>query len=594
MLRYKLDPSLQLRPGNARSGNALVVLLVILLAGAGAAYLAFSDGGEEDSAATELITHKVTRERLIVSVTEDGNLESASNKEIKCQIEGGSTILFIVDDGTIVEEGQVIIELDKSGIEEQLRQQIGICEKADAARIKAEEDAAAAGIAVQEYVEGTYEKEKQGIEASIIIAKENLIAATNMLDHTQRMSRRGFATPLQVQADEFAVQRAKLDLKTAELAEDVLSRFTLKKMTTELEAAHKAALALARSEVSNVDLENGRRTRLEEQLDKCTIKAPRSGMVVYANERSRYRSTVSVEQGVTVQQNQTLVRIPQLSEMQAKVLVNESKIDQLKIGMEAKLKIQDREFIGTVKSIANQPEPTSFFSAQVKEYAVIVEIDGNVDDLKPGMTAEVEVTIADLPDEVTVPVSAVLNRGKKYYCWVETGEKPERRELLLGLTNDRVIAIKDGVSEGDVVILNPRAKGLTDELPADEETEEAPAGERPGREGGPGSSSGDRSGQSSSPRDSGSGSPGAGNRQASGNSGPSFPTFGERDKNKDGKITKDEVEGRMADNFDTTDSNKDGGIDASEYNAMIQRVQQMIKQRQGGSGAGSGAGGGTE
>ncbi len=566
-----------------RSGNTgLIVVLVLLVAG-GTVYFTLGQSASDDDSDQEYITHTVARERLIISVTEDGNLESAENKDVKCEIEGGSTILWIVADGTVVAEGEKIVELDKSGIEEQFRQQEGICEKALAAQIKADEDAGAAKIAVQEYVEGTYLKDKQGIEASIIIARENLAAANNMLAHTQRIARKGFATPLQVQADEFAVQRAGLDLKTSQLADKVLTAFTLRKMTKELEATYNAGLALARSEKSNVKMETVKLARLEKQVSKCVILAPQDGMVVYANERSRYRSSVAIEQGVTVQQNQVLVRLPKLSAMQAKVLVNESKIDQLKPGMAATLKIQDREFTGKVaeNGIANQPEPTSWFSAQVKEYAVTVEIDGDVEGLKPGMTAEVEIEIDDLTDELTVPVAAVLNHGEKYYCWITTPSGPERRELLLGPTNDRVIAVRDGVNVDEDVILNPRSavddvKNLPT-LDEDGQTEDTQESDRP-------------SGQAPAPTSSkttasygapGSTSPGGGSSTTGG--GPSMPSFSDRDTNSDGKITKDETSGRMTEHFDQNDTNKDGSIDASEYNAMIARVRKAMSQRQGGS-----------
>lgn len=573
-----------------RSGNAGVIVLLVLLIGGVGAWLALGESGDDSNDGPEVLTHTVVRERLVVSVTEDGNLESASNKDVKCEIEGGSTILKIVPDGTIVEQGAEIIELDKSGIEEQRRQQEGICERALAAKIKAEQDTIAAAIAVNEYVLGTYEKEKQGIEASIIIAKENLYASNNMLEHTRRMARKGFATPLQVKADEFAVQRADLDLKTAELAQDVLRKFTREKMTTELNSAHKAAEALEQSELKNLEFEKLKLARLEDQESKCIIHAPQAGMVVYANERSRYRSTVAIEQGSAVQHKQTMVRIPVLTEMQAKVLVNESKIDQLKAGMPATLKIQDREFTGRIaeeNGIANQPEPTSWFSAQVKEYAVTVQIDGDVAGLKPGMTAEVEIEIEDLPNEITVPVSAVINLGKKYYCWIKTPSGSERRELLLGPTNDRVIAVRDGVVVGDEVILNPRRAVDTDELSklesAEDEAEEQTHGQPTGSaKASPGSGA-----PASNPSSGGAG--GAGGGQGAGSGGPSLPSFSTVDANGDGKITKDETKGRMADSFDKNDTSKDGSIDASEYNAMIQRIKKRISDSQGGSTAPGGS-----
>ncbi len=180
-------------------GIGLIAILVIVM------YVVFGGGGDSAGAAdSNMSTHTVKRENLLISVTEDGNLESASNIDVKCEIPGGSTILWIVPDGTEVTEGEKIIELDSATIDEQLEAQKGVYEKALAAKIKATEDAGAAEIAVREYAEGTYVKDLQLAEANITLAMEDLRSAQNVLDHTKRMARKGFTTPLQVEADQFS------------------------------------------------------------------------------------------------------------------------------------------------------------------------------------------------------------------------------------------------------------------------------------------------------------------------------------------------------------------------------------------------------
>ena len=88
----------------------------------------------------------------MVTVTEDGSLESAVNIDIKCEVAGGTSILWIVDDGTEVKKGEKIIELDSAALEESINQQRIATEKARAAKIQAEKDYAAAKLAVEEYL----------------------------------------------------------------------------------------------------------------------------------------------------------------------------------------------------------------------------------------------------------------------------------------------------------------------------------------------------------------------------------------------------------------------------------------------------------
>jgi HlyD family secretion protein len=301
-------------------------------------------------------------------------------------------------------------------------------------------------------------------------------------------------------------------------------------------------------------------------------------MVIYANERSRY-SSVTIELHSAVKEGQAIIRLPDLTKMEAKVLVNESKIELLELDSHAQLKIGDRMFRGTVKSIANQPERGSFGS-DVKEYATIVSIEGEAAGLKPGMTAEVEILVDEFEDVLTVPVSAVVEKRGKYFCWVGAGEeKPEQRELIVIGTNDRKMAISDGVKVGDKVILNPRAT-------VPEAREEAKKPDE--KDGAGGESDGDWGGRKSGgDRESGGRKPGErpqGGAKASPAGGPSSggsgasgrPAGGSgqkpyEDKNGDGLITKDEVSGPMVNYFDKLDENGDGSIDQAEFKKAADR-----------------------
>src|SRR5262245_56821655 len=54
-----------------------------------------------------MATYPVSRGKLVLTIMEDGNLESASNVDVKCEVAGGATILWIVEDGKEVQEGEV-------------------------------------------------------------------------------------------------------------------------------------------------------------------------------------------------------------------------------------------------------------------------------------------------------------------------------------------------------------------------------------------------------------------------------------------------------------------------------------------------------
>src|SRR5262249_27715658 len=143
-----------------------------------------------------------------------------------------------------------------------------------------------------------------------------------------------------------------------------------------------------------------------------------------------------VEEGSIMLERQTMIKLPDLTRMQVKTTVHESKVDMLQRGMRARIHIQDRDYQGTVTSIASQPEPSDFYSGNVKEYATLVSIDSDPTGLRPGMTAAVEILVANRTGALSVPVECVVEQGGKFYCWIDTFKGPERRLLLLGMSNN--------------------------------------------------------------------------------------------------------------------------------------------------------------
>lgn len=585
----------------------VVLGLVGLVAYGGSRIAGFSGSG---GGGTGPLTHTVMRQPLRISVTEDGNVESANAIEVKCRVKGGSTILWIVKDGAEVEKGAKIIELDPAPIEDSLTQQRITVANARSTYLQAKQQYEAAKISIEEYLKGNYVQQKTDLQASIRIAEQNLNSAKDQLQYTKTLFQKGYSTELDLQAKQAAVERAQLELQSAETALMVLEKYTKNKTLTELESAAEQAKAQMDAAKATLDLEQSKLEDFQKQLENCTITAPQSGMIVYANDRGWGPDTV-IEEGAQVRERQTIVRIPNLDAMQVEVLVHESKINQIEVGMPAAVQVQGRTVTGSVKSIANQPEPTRWFDADIREYATIVQVDGGAQGLRPGMTAAVEILIAELKDDpstpknetpLTVPVTAVVEDGSgRMFAWVQTPQgRPERRPVVPAkfgngrfiATNDKLIGIADGLKEGDLVILNPRAT-VEEAREVAEESKEKDEGGESNAEGQPKGESGGRAGRGDGQGRGGSdsaGSPrGRGGRDRSGGRGPDGqrgsgggggPGNVNPDKNGDGKISKEEAPERMKPFFDRLDTNSDGFIDQAEREEAKKRFQQQGQQGQ--------------
>lgn len=405
------------------------------------------------------VLHTVTRGPLRITVTADGHLESASNVEVKCNVRSweGSKIQWIVENGTYVEKGEKIIQLDPSAIEEELQEERVEYQDARAAFAQAQQDYKAAKIAVEEYKNGLYIQQRQNLESQVEVARQDLNAAKDQLKYTKKLFRKGFSSELDLQAKKAAVRQAELALESARTALRVLNDYTKEKKLTELIAARESAKATMESAKESVKLAETEVAEEEKQLENCTIHAPQDGMVVYANEERRRSSDVQIQQGAVVEEQQTIVRLPDLTQMQADVAIHESKIHAVESGMPATVFIRDRQLDGTVKSIANQPESTSWFQADIKEYETIIAIPGESHGLRPGMSIHAEILVADMQDVLRIPVQCIVEQQGGFCCWVQTPEGPQKRRLLLGRTNDKMIEIKDGLKQGEQIYMNPRA-----------------------------------------------------------------------------------------------------------------------------------------
>ena len=163
-----------------------LVLLVVLFYALRGGTTASADGRE--------MKKSVVRGNMVIVVTEDGNVESSSNVDVKCEVAGGSTILWLVKDGTRVEEGDDLVRLDSSTIEDQVNSQKIAFAKAEAAKIEAEKTFSSAKIAVQEFIEGNYVQQIQDAEGKITFCSPWRTVQSRQVikrQHTDRMTCKG-------------------------------------------------------------------------------------------------------------------------------------------------------------------------------------------------------------------------------------------------------------------------------------------------------------------------------------------------------------------------------------------------------------------
>lgn len=558
-----------------------------------------------------LITADVKRATFESVLNAQGNLESQSNATLTSQVEGSTTIISIVPEGSWVEEGQIVCELDSSELVEQVKQQEINVTQANAKLAQAKEelliqerqnesDIAAAELAfklaeldLEKYDKGEYPASQKEMAGIVALADEEYLRSQDRFQYTKDMVAKGFKTPSDLEADRIAVKGKRLELDKAREDLKVLTEYTRKRQIAELEAnavefkrelertslRAKSAYAQAKAEVDSANLtlevEEEKLERYRKQLAACVLKAPQAGEVVYASEQSsRGRSEgAAIEEGASVRQRQAIINLPDVSKMKVNCKIHESQIGMVRVGLPAAIRVDaypDQVFRGEISTVSSVPMSGSWPNYDLREYALEVKLTDReevVRQLRPGLTAQVSI-IADRRDNVLqVPVQAVVKAGPETLAFrVGSDRKPVRQLIKIGGTNTAAVEVLEGLKEGDQVVLNPRTHFASEIAEVEraargegEGEEEVQGNTRTAPEGDAGSQSQTAPGEKSSRT-----APDSGRPAGQGGGFDISAMFKRMDKDGNGSLSKAEVPSQMAARFDTMDADSDGEISKAE------------------------------
>jgi HlyD family secretion protein len=408
----------------------------------------------------DIIPYEVKPAALPITVTEKGSLESSKNQDVLCLVEGSTTIIMILSEGSRVKKGDLVCELDSASLKDQLTNQKIATQGAEASFQNAKLTREVAEIAVKEYVEGIYLQDRATIEGEIKLAESDLARAADRVDWASRMFEKGYVSKAQKVSEELNFQKAKFTLEQSQSKKHVLENYTKAKTIKELKSEVEKALSDELAKKQTYQLERDKEAKLEKQIFNCKLFAPGDGIVVYANDpmRSFGSNAPQIEEGATVRERQKIFSLPDIAKMQVNAKVHESQIDKITKDMKARIRVDafaDQELQGTVLDVAPLPDPTSFFSSDIKVYTTHIRIDNPLPGLRPGMNAEVEILVDRKENVLSVPIQAILEYQGKDHIAVRTPNGYERKVVEVGVNNEKFVEVVKGLTAGAVVALNP-------------------------------------------------------------------------------------------------------------------------------------------
>ena len=406
-------------------------------------------------------TAAVERGNVVVAVRETGSVAPIKQVEVKSKV-AGALAQLAVDEGDRVEKGQLIARLDVP--------------EEEAQRDQAQAQLEAAGARLEQ-AKLSYTRDRELMESQIKQAEANLRATRSAVKECE--ARRQEAERIAANKRrlfEMGGYVSKNDVDSAQSAVEVAyqgqcsaeERVKEQEIAVSMAQARRPEVAMSRSRV--VEAEASRRqlrdslAEIESRLKNAVITAPCSGTIISRQVREGELMTAVSYYG----SGAPIVVIGDLSTMLVKVDLNEVDVAKVHLGQQVKITadaLQDRTFAGRVTRIAPASAAAdprqAGSSASIVRFPVEITVLGNSADLKPGMTANVEISCQSANRVLWVPNDTLFEKKGKWYVTVVTeqkgakGKKPvtKDREVTKGLVNDSRTEIRSGLKEKEKVQL---------------------------------------------------------------------------------------------------------------------------------------------
>ncbi|MEN6332754.1 MAG: efflux RND transporter periplasmic adaptor subunit [Phycisphaerales bacterium] len=470
---------------------AVVVLAVIWLKAVRA----------QDDTESTMATFVAQKGPLTISVLESGAIKAREQEVIRNEVEGRTTIISIVPEGSRVHKGDLLVELDASTLTDtQIDQEIKV-QNAEAAYINAVEALAIAENQaksdieladltlkfakqdLKKYEEKQYKNLEVAAVSKVQEANEVLIRAVQTLEWSDKLYQEKYLSKTEFLADQLAVTKGTNSLTVAQNDLELLQQYTKPREVDKLVSdVNQAEMALertkrkasanvvqAKAELNAKEQEHKRQIskldKLKDQITKATVYSPADGMVVYAtSSRGGFGrdDRKPLADGVEVWERQELIYIPKSASSVAEVDVHEASLDKVRPGLPAIVKVDalpGKEFIGTVERIAPLPNAQSMWmNPDLKVYTTNINLDTSDESLRSGMSCKADIIVEQYASVVYVPVQSVLRVGGEPTIYVVKEGLIEERKVKTGLDNNSMIAILGGLEAGEVVLMTPPLK----------------------------------------------------------------------------------------------------------------------------------------
>ncbi|MBW1805587.1 MAG: biotin/lipoyl-binding protein, partial [Deltaproteobacteria bacterium] len=207
-------------------------IVIIIIVGFGLLRLTVFKDNDTSAINTPLFTVKEGPLRISVSVA--GTIQAREKIILKNEVEGRTSIISLLDEGTKVKKGDLLIELDSSDlldkkIDQHIRMQnseasyISARENLAVVKNQAQSDVDRARLTydfarqdLEKYLQGEFPNQLKEAESRITLTEEEVVRARDSFEWSKKLYSEKYISQTELQADELSVKKKTLDLELAQ------------------------------------------------------------------------------------------------------------------------------------------------------------------------------------------------------------------------------------------------------------------------------------------------------------------------------------------------------------------------------------------
>lgn len=396
------------------------LLIALAATGLAAAALLVRAHGAETPAASREATCAVARKDFVRSVRLSGTVEAIQARTIsapRLQGQGNNSLIVtsLIHPGTTVKEGDLLVEFDRqdqirnaldrkaelTDLEQQIRKRV------------AQEDAARASD------DSTLTQARSAVErARLEMVKNDMLPK------------------IQAEKNTLALEEAQARLKQLQETYDLKRRAA---------AADIRVLQIRRDRSANT------MKQAETNASRMLITSPIQGVAVV---KSTWKATgmAEIAEGEEVRPGMPVVEVVNPAAMRVRARVNQADIDELAVGQAVRVGLDaypELAFAGRVDQISPLGVQSTL-SPKVRNFVVIVTVQGAHPNLMPDLTASLDVELQRVPAALVIPRDAIAYDGARAYVDVQRGGTFQRQDVTITAQNGHEAAVS-GVAEGSVL-----------------------------------------------------------------------------------------------------------------------------------------------